>query len=91
MTPNHESALYRESGTDEAMRLVGDAGLEAWLSGALGDERFAANLARVWAGLPADQRGRSLYAGIQDNRATIGWGTVVSALRGIRADTIGDE
>jgi hypothetical protein len=74
-----------------AIELAGDAGLDAWLAGTLGDERFAANLARVWAGLPADHRGRSLYAGIQDNRATIGWGTLVSALRGIRADRLGNE
>jgi len=70
-----------------AMQLAREAGLEAWLAGALGDERFAANLARVWAGLPSDQRGRSLYAGIQGNRATLGWRTLVASLRGIRADT----
>ena len=70
------------------MQLAREAGLEAWLAGALGDERFAANLARVWAGLPSDQRGRSLYAGIQGNRATIGWRALVASLRGIRADTI---
>jgi hypothetical protein len=70
-----------------AMQLAREAGLEAWLAGALGDERFAANLARVWAGLPSDQRGQSAYAGIQGNRATIGWRTLVASLRGIRADT----
>ena len=71
-----------------AMWLAREAGLEAWLSGALTDERFAANLARVWAGLPADGSGRSHYAGIAGNRAGVGWRTVVAALRQIRFDGI---
>ena len=68
------------------MHLARDAGLQAWLTGALSDERFAANLARVWAGLPGDHSDRSVYAGIQGNRATLGWRTVVASLRGIRFD-----
>jgi hypothetical protein len=71
-----------------AMHLARDAGLQAWLTGALSDERFAANLARVWAGLPGDDSNRSVYAGIQGNRATVGWGTVVASLRDIRIDAI---
>jgi hypothetical protein len=71
-----------------AMRLARDAGLEAWLAGALSDERFAANLAWVWAGLPGDHRNRSVYAGIQGNRATGGWRTVVASLRHVRFDGI---
>jgi conjugal transfer mating pair stabilization protein TraG len=71
-----------------AMWLAREAGLEAWLSGALTDARFAANLARVWAGLPADGSGRSHYAGIAGNRAGVGWRTVVAALRHIRFDGI---
>jgi hypothetical protein len=74
-----------------AMQLATDAGLEDWIDGGLGDERFAANLARVWAGLPADHRGRSFYAGIQGNRATLGWRSLVASLRGIRADRTGNE
>jgi len=74
-----------------AMQLARDAGLGDWIEGRVSDERFAANLARVWAGLPSDRRGRSFYAGIQGNRATIGWSTLVASLRGIRADTIGNE
>ena len=74
-----------------AMRLARDAGLEDWIEGRLSDERFAANLARVWAGLPADHRGRSFYAGIQGNRAAIRWRTLVASLRGIRADTTGNQ
>jgi hypothetical protein len=71
-----------------AMRLGREAELQAWLSGALTDARFAANLARVWAGLPADGSGRSHYAGIAGNRAAVGWRTVVAALRQIRFDGI---
>ena len=71
-----------------AMQLAREAGLEAWLASGLNDARFAANLARVWAGLPADRSGRSHYAGIAGNRAGVGWGTVVAALRHIRFDGI---
>ena len=70
------------------MHLAREAGLEAWLAGGLNDARFAANLARVWAGLPADRSGRSHYAGIAGNRAGVGWRTVVAALRHIRFDGI---
>ena len=71
-----------------AMHLAREAGLEAWLAGGLDDARFAANLARVWAGLPADRSGRSHYAGIAGNRAGVGWRTVVAALRHIRFEGI---
>ena len=71
-----------------ALQLARDAGLNAWLAGTLADARFAANLARVWAGLPGDHQGRSVYAGIQGNRATIGWRTLVAALCWIRSDII---
>jgi conjugal transfer mating pair stabilization protein TraG len=71
-----------------AMHLARDAGLEAWLAGALSDERFAANLARVWAGLPGNHRNRSVYDGIQGNRATVGWRTVVASLQHLRFDGI---
>jgi len=71
-----------------AMQLAREAGLAAWLDGALSDERFAARLARVWAGLPADQSGRSRYAGIQGNRAGIGWGTLVRSLGRIRSESM---
>jgi hypothetical protein len=71
-----------------AMQLAREAGLAAWLDGALSDERFAARLARVWAGLPADQSGRSRYAGIQGNRAGIGWRTLVRSLGRIRSESM---
>jgi conjugal transfer mating pair stabilization protein TraG len=72
-----------------ALRLARDAGLDAWLAGALSNERFAARLARVWAGLPGDHQGRSVYAGTQGNRAAIGWRTLVAALRRIRSEIVG--
>ena len=71
-----------------AMHPAREAGLEVWLAGGLDDARFAANLARVWAGLPADRSGRSHYAGIAGNRAGVGWRAVVAALRHIRFDGI---
>jgi conjugal transfer mating pair stabilization protein TraG len=71
-----------------AMHLTREAGLDAWLAGSLDDARFAANLARVWAGLPADRSGRSHYAGVAGNRAGVGWRTVVAALRHIRFEGI---
>jgi conjugal transfer mating pair stabilization protein TraG len=67
-----------------ALQLAADAGMPAWLDGRLSDERFAENLARVWAGLPSDGAGASYYAGIQGNRATVAWDDVLSALRDIR-------
>jgi hypothetical protein len=71
-----------------AIHLAREAGLDAWLAGALTDARFAANLARVWAGLPADRSGRSHYAGIAGNRAGVGWHRVVASLRHIRFEGI---
>ena len=71
-----------------AMHLTREAGLEAWLDGALSDEGFAARLARVWAGLPADHSGQSRYAGIQGNRAGIGWRALVTSLGRIRSESI---
>jgi muramidase (phage lysozyme) len=69
-----------------ALHLAHEAGLGRWLTEALSDERFAANLARVWAGLPGDESNRSVYAGLQGNRSGIRWGRLVAALRAIRVD-----
>jgi hypothetical protein len=74
-----------------AMHLARDAGLDRWLTGALSDARFAANMARVWAGLPAGPRNRSAYHGIQGNRAGIGWRTLVASLRDLRSDEVAKE
>ena len=67
-----------------ARALLTDAGVEDWLAGTLPERAFAARLARIWAGLPADASGASHYAGVGANRATIGWDTLVSDLRAIR-------
>jgi muramidase (phage lysozyme) len=53
-----------------ATRLVEDAGLEEFRSGALSPEDFMDSLAFVWAGLPLGS-GRSAYHGIAGNKATI--------------------
>jgi hypothetical protein len=49
------------------------------------------NLARVWAGLAQRPTGRSFYDGIQGNRATIGWRTLVASLRAIRANGVEND
>ena len=67
-----------------AVQLARDAGMEDWIGGRISDERFAENLSQVWAGLPRDASNESYYAGIQSNRATVDWNTVVASLRGIR-------
>jgi conjugal transfer mating pair stabilization protein TraG len=68
-----------------ALQLARDAGMEDWIGGRISDERFAESLSQVWAGLPRDESNESYYEGIQGNRATVDWNTVIAALRGIRA------
>ena len=67
-----------------ALQLAQDAGMDDWIGGRISDARFAENLAQVWAGLPRDASNESYYAGIQGNRATVDWNTVLASLRGIR-------
>ena len=67
-----------------ALELARDAGMEGWVSGRISDERFAGNLAEIWAGLPRDASNQSYYEGIQGNRATVDWHAVVGTLRDIR-------
>jgi len=50
--------------------LLEDAGLKKFNDGKLSLDRFMNNLARIWAGLPL-KNGRSVYAGVAKNRATI--------------------
>ena len=69
-----------------ALQLAQDAGMDDWIAGRISDERFAENLSQVWAGLPRDGSNESYYAGIQGNRATVDWNTVMASLRGIRGD-----
>jgi conjugal transfer mating pair stabilization protein TraG len=67
-----------------ALQLARDAGMDDWLAGNLSDTHFAQNLAQVWAGLPKDATNQSHYTGIQGNRATADWNTVIASLRTIR-------
>ena len=53
-----------------AAELFRTAGLSEWLSGAVTDDTFMDNLARIWAGLPLAS-GLSAYDGTSGNRATI--------------------
>jgi conjugal transfer mating pair stabilization protein TraG len=69
-----------------ALQLARDAGMEGWIGGRIGDERFARNLSEIWAGLPRDASNESHYEGIQGNRATVDWNVVIDSLRGIRGD-----
>lgn len=50
--------------------LIVDAGYGAFQDGNITRDRFMANLAKVWAGLPLSN-GKSAYDGIAGNRATI--------------------
>jgi conjugal transfer mating pair stabilization protein TraG len=68
-----------------ATTLARDAGLEAWRAGRLPTERFAHNLSRIWAGLPADASNRSFHEGVAGNRALSDWNQVVATLDGARS------
>ena len=52
------------------LMLLEDAGLQKFKKGGISLTRFMNNLARIWAGLPL-KNGRSAYAGVAGNRATI--------------------
>lgn len=52
------------------LMLLEDAGLKKFKKGRMSLNRFMNNLARIWAGLPL-KNGRSAYAGVAGNRATI--------------------
>jgi conjugal transfer mating pair stabilization protein TraG len=67
-----------------AVRLARVAGMDDWTAGRISDEPFAQNLSQIWAGLPRDSSNESYYDGIQGNRATVEWNTVIASLRAIR-------
>ena len=52
--------------------LLDQAGLEAFLAGALKREAFMEALAKIWAGLPVST-GKSYYQGYAGNKAVITW------------------
>lgn len=68
-----------------ALTLAGDAGLKAWQSGRLSDERFAHRLSRIWAALPTDASNRSHYEGKAGNRALVSWDRVIRELGSARS------
>jgi hypothetical protein len=82
MIPSTLAALVRRAGLAPSTRfspkvqdrlgliLLEDAGLAKFRKGRISLSRFMNNLARIWAGLPL-RNGRSAYAGIAGNRATI--------------------
>jgi muramidase (phage lysozyme) len=55
-----------------AYMLLQDAGLDAFLRGALGRTAFMNRLAKTWAGLPTSS-GKSHYHGFAGNKATMTW------------------
>ena len=67
-----------------ALELARDAGMEDWIAGESATSGSPQTL-QVWAGLPRDESNQSYYEGIQGNRATVDWNTVIDSLREIRA------
>lgn len=64
-----------------------DANLNGFLNGKISDVRFADNLSKIWAGLPAQigsNIGRSQYAGIGSNKATTTINSVLTAVTDMR-------
>lgn len=62
--------------------LLGDAGLDQVISGALSLDAFILNLAKIWAGLPT-RSGRSYYHGVAGNKAVLSFEVYASAVRRI--------
>jgi len=52
--------------------LLADAGLHEFRGGEMSRRTFMGNLAKIWAGLPMPS-GRSYYAGIAGNKASMSW------------------
>lgn len=65
-----------------ADRLLAQAGMHAFATGALSRDRFMLNLARIWAGLPTAS-GASYYEGYAGNSATMSWQAFESAMADI--------
>ncbi|SDY31368.1 hypothetical protein [Citreimonas salinaria] len=65
-----------------ADRLLAQAGMHAFKSGALSRDRFMLNLARIWAGLPTAS-GKSFYEGYAGNSATMSWQSFETAMADI--------
>lgn len=63
-----------------AMVLLQEAGLTQFRNGAMSPTLFAANLAKVWAGLPRGPDNISYYAGVAGNRSRVSWNDVLAVL-----------
>ncbi len=72
-----------------ATYLIKQAGYDQWKAGKLTQDQFADNLANVWAGLPLAS-GRSAYAGVGSNNATVPRSKVTAALDAVAAGKIDD-
>lgn len=71
-----------------ATELLRRRGLDAYLAGRMGPAPFAQSVAREWAALPGvlpPHFARSVYAGDGINRALVGVGEYLAAVRALRA------
>ncbi|WP_321363541.1 hypothetical protein [uncultured Celeribacter sp.] len=69
-----------------AVALMERRGLSDYQSGRITETQFANNLAREWASLPVvtgSSAGSSYYAGDGLNKALVGVGSIINAIRGI--------
>ena|GEM_PF-5527126 len=73
-----------------AMQLIDEAGFAAYQAGRLSPKKFIDNLAAIWAGLPL-ANGKSVHAGVGDNKATVSRGSVLAALPSQNAVTVPSE
>lgn len=92
-----DTVTYSETTQDDlAVHLLNHRGMADYVSGAIGETRFANNLAKEWASLPVVsaitgnkgftlQPGQSFYAGDGLNKALTGTETFLRAVRGLRA------
>ncbi len=65
-----------------AMGLIENRARQATVNGAVDPDKFAKALAQEWAGL-ATTTGKSYYAGVGNNAATVDYGRVASAASGL--------
>lgn len=59
-------------------------GLDKWLAGSMDDKAFLKRLANTWAGIPDPSTGKSVYAGVLDNKAGIRVAGALDKLKDIR-------
>lgn len=80
------SFVFNKEGQDQIYQmLLVRRGLNEYLSGEISDEKFARNLSKEWAALPADAGGRSYYAGVGTNKAHLSWDDTLKHVRAMKA------